>query len=312
MATPKLLLVPNRYKSGLLISEFPESGAGDFDVVRATTATRVNASGLLESVASGVPRLDFGVSGCPVLLVEASGTNLLQYSNDFSNAAWVGGVVYNGSAQSPTQTPNQGQQVADNNPAAFLSGTQFRAKTENTNTNSVWVLKTTGTPSHYPMLGIGYATGGAVNNNGYFILDTTNGTGNFAADVGVITNPILRVEDLGDFWRFEFTATDTSGTQTQVVFEFFPAASLNGTTLTPSATGSQVIYNCQSESGAFATSDIPTTAAAATRNADVMTVEPPVGTTLITTTFEDGSNEEITPSGTYTIPNGRIKSIVMT
>jgi hypothetical protein len=81
MATPTILIVPDRFKSGVLYSQLPESGAVDFDVTRATTAFRVNASGILESVASGVPRLDYpAAGGCPSLLVEPAATNLFRNS----------------------------------------------------------------------------------------------------------------------------------------------------------------------------------------------------------------------------------------
>jgi hypothetical protein len=76
MATPSILIVPDRYKSGVLYSQLPETGAVDFDVTRATPAFRTNASGVSESVASGVPRLDYpAAGGCPALLVEPAATN---------------------------------------------------------------------------------------------------------------------------------------------------------------------------------------------------------------------------------------------
>jgi hypothetical protein len=89
MATPSLLLIPDRYKSGVLYSQLPESGAGDIDFTRASAATRVNASGLIESVASGVPRLDYTGGGCPSLLLEPQRTNLALFSEQFDNAAYV-------------------------------------------------------------------------------------------------------------------------------------------------------------------------------------------------------------------------------
>jgi hypothetical protein len=68
--------------------------SGDFNVTRATTATRVNASGLIESVASGIPRLDYPLGGgCPALLVEPAATNLALHSRDLTNAVWSGTTV---------------------------------------------------------------------------------------------------------------------------------------------------------------------------------------------------------------------------
>jgi len=97
MPTPSLILVPARFKTGKLYTPLATTSggvvlgaSGDFNVTRATTATRVNASGLVEVVASGIPRLDYPLGGgCPALLVEPSGTNLALHSRDLSNAVWV-------------------------------------------------------------------------------------------------------------------------------------------------------------------------------------------------------------------------------
>jgi hypothetical protein len=62
-----LLVTPNARKEGKLYSIIPTNGNGDFSVTRATTATRVNAAGLVELVPY----------------------NLLQYSEQFDNAYWV-------------------------------------------------------------------------------------------------------------------------------------------------------------------------------------------------------------------------------
>ena len=92
-ASPSLLIVPARFKTGKLYTQIATTSAGvvlassgDFNVTRATTATRFNSAGLIESVASGVPRLDYytsgGTAGCPALLVEPSGTNGILNSQD--------------------------------------------------------------------------------------------------------------------------------------------------------------------------------------------------------------------------------------
>ena len=62
-----LVVTPNAVKESKLYSVVPSSGAGDMDVVRATTATRVNSAGLIEVV----PR------------------NLLQYSEEIDNAIYT-------------------------------------------------------------------------------------------------------------------------------------------------------------------------------------------------------------------------------
>jgi hypothetical protein len=85
---PSLLLIPDRYKAAKLYSQIPDSGAGDLTFARASVATRVNASGLIESVASGVPRLDYTGGGCPSLLLEPQRANLLNHSNKFDEVVW--------------------------------------------------------------------------------------------------------------------------------------------------------------------------------------------------------------------------------
>jgi hypothetical protein len=62
-----LLLVPSGYKSGVVYSEIPTNGDGDLTFTRASSATRVNSAGLIES-----PR-----------------TNTFLYSEQFDNAYWV-------------------------------------------------------------------------------------------------------------------------------------------------------------------------------------------------------------------------------
>ena len=93
MPTPSLLIVPARFKTGKLYSQIPTSGAGDFTVTRNTAARRFDSAGLVASVASGIPRLDYytsgGVTGCPALLVEPAAANLALHSRDLTNAVWV-------------------------------------------------------------------------------------------------------------------------------------------------------------------------------------------------------------------------------
>ena len=92
MAKPKLALIPSTV-GGSVYSVLPSNGDGDFDFSRASAATRINAQGLIETVAVGdnrlnYPLLDGTVQTCPHLLLEPQRTNLVTYSEDFSNAYW--------------------------------------------------------------------------------------------------------------------------------------------------------------------------------------------------------------------------------
>ena len=85
---PSLAMIPSGYKAQKVYSAVPTNGDGDFDFARSTSATRVNKDGLIEEVAVNVPRLDYSDGGCPSLLLEPSRTNLIQYSEDFSQSYW--------------------------------------------------------------------------------------------------------------------------------------------------------------------------------------------------------------------------------
>ena len=83
-----IALIPSGYKENKVYSVLPEDGSGDLDLARTTTATRINSEGLIEDVGIGVPRLDYTDGTCPSLLLEPSSTNLITYSEDFSDSYW--------------------------------------------------------------------------------------------------------------------------------------------------------------------------------------------------------------------------------
>jgi hypothetical protein len=59
-----------------------------FSFERNSIGTRVNKEGLIEVVGNDIPRIDYKYSTDGALLLENSSTNLITYSDDFSNAAW--------------------------------------------------------------------------------------------------------------------------------------------------------------------------------------------------------------------------------
>ena len=98
-----LVITPNAVKASKLYSVVPNTTLGDMDVVRDTTATRVNSAGLIESVGVNIPRIDYTNGSCPSLLVEPQRTNLLTYSNSF-----IGGTGWSTAGSTVTRTPNFG------------------------------------------------------------------------------------------------------------------------------------------------------------------------------------------------------------
>ena len=59
-----------------------------FKFSRDSSATVVNKDGLIETVGSGEPRIDYKDDSKGALLLEPSRTNLFPYSEDFSDASW--------------------------------------------------------------------------------------------------------------------------------------------------------------------------------------------------------------------------------
>jgi len=244
---PSLVIVPARFKSGTLYSEIPTSGAGDFTVTRATAATRVNASGYIESVASGIPRLDYfasgGTVGCPALLVEPSGSNLIQRSEEFNDSYW--GKVSGGTASVPVVTPNvelapDGTNNADRVVFALNGGT---SSTDLSSINSA-------TLSH-----------SAASFTSSVYIRTTDGstvTMTFVNADGTSTNKTITPT----YQRITHTSTGAGTAQYRI--------RLRGGVTSDSA--SVAIWGAQYEAGSVATSYIPTTTGSVTRNADVISV----------------------------------------
>ena len=65
-----------------------------FDFTRASSATRVNKDGLIETVGGGKPRIDFKDDSKGALLLEPQRTNLFLNSEPTSNEGASGGITY--------------------------------------------------------------------------------------------------------------------------------------------------------------------------------------------------------------------------
>jgi hypothetical protein len=144
--TASLVVTPNGTKAGKLYSVVPSSGAGDLDVTRATTATRVNSSGLIQSVASNVPRLDYTNGSCPSILVEPQRTNLVLRSQEFNSSDW--GAIDTTITANTTISPS-GVQDAETMTISTSASRIFQTLTlgAGTYTASIYVKSLSGTPT---------------------------------------------------------------------------------------------------------------------------------------------------------------------
>jgi len=81
----KYLYVPSGYKAGTAYGVLPNVANADLAFVRGSAGTRVNADGLLESMDTNVPRLDYTDGSCPTLLTEPERINLAKYSEQITS-----------------------------------------------------------------------------------------------------------------------------------------------------------------------------------------------------------------------------------
>ena len=279
-ASPSLLIVPARFKTGKLYTQIATTSAGvvlgssgDFNVTRATTATRFNSAGLIESVASGVPRLDYytsgGTAGCPALLVEPSAQNFV-LNSDNSSTSWTLGAgtasgyvdVIGVSGNTITATASGG--IGTN---VFLRRSLNTALASGSTYTVSFLMRQTGahTIGGYwiGIVGVGDIGGG-------FDVSGSFSSGAIYSAAGA-TNRIRRVERWGaDVYRCSETFTlTTSGTLDRILMG--PLGAVNNPAITSS--GNTMAFAApQIELGAIPTSFIPTTTAAVTRNADVITL----------------------------------------
>jgi hypothetical protein len=249
-----LCVTPNGYKAGTLYSVIPNTTLGDMTVVRATTATRVNSAGLIESMANNVPRLDYSNGTCPSILVEPQRTNNVLYSEQLDNASWnkLNTTVVANNAISPDGTTSADLVYPT------TSGTDRLIEQV-----SVAVIAQTWTSSFFVKAsGFSWVLVYAPN-LGVCWFNASSGV--FGTIGGGVTASVLG--QVNGYWRISFTGTVVSS---NAYFYAGPADANGSTTATVNGTNGLLIWGCQLELGSYATSYIPTTSAAVTRNADVI------------------------------------------
>lgn len=221
-------------------------------------ATRVNASGLVETMAANTPRFDFNpvTFVCRGLLIEEARTNLILQSSDFTTT-WVtdGATVTSNSAISPDGTQNADQ--INSAVANWRIRQDIGVAGSTAYTCSAFVKKGNSTTVKFEFA----STGGAnpsVTGNLYYNFDTNTITG-----TGSVTSPT--VTPYGNGWFRISGVLTTSASHTTMLVYCYGGAEYG-------SAGQTNWWGAQVEAGAFATSYIPTVASQVTRTADVATM----------------------------------------
>ena len=215
-----LIVTPNAYKEDILYSVIPTDGSGDMDVVRATTATRVNSDGLIEVVPY----------------------NLLTYSNTFSNASWFKNNTTITTSQAGYDETNNASLLVENSTAS----THFIGKTPSLSgqiTISVYAKANTRNWLYLRGVQAGVPVFGWFN-----LSDGTLGT--------IQTNGTGSIESVGNGWyRCSLTIANFN-----TGFETYIGISTANNTISYLGNESSVfIQNAQVNSGASAKEYFPTT-----------------------------------------------------
>lgn len=144
---PSISLIPSGVKAGKIYSVLPIDGSGDFTFDRGNgNSTRINKQKLIEGVSNDVPRLDYGISDCPALLLEPSRTNLLTYSETFSNSSWTkSGASVVGDFASPSADSPSGAFALTSTGTGQIQAALFGQTAGVEYTVSFWIKRKTGT-----------------------------------------------------------------------------------------------------------------------------------------------------------------------
>ncbi len=261
MAKPKLALIPAAQGSKLF-SVLPSSGVGDFDFSRSGKATRINSQGLIEEVANGQSRLNYPmidgkVVGCPHHILEPQRTNLVTYSEDFSNAYWTkteATVTLN-----TTTSPDGSLNASKLTPSTINSNHKIASGSVPivSSLTSYWFVKSNGYSK------VSLREDAAVGK--YASFDLSQG-------IVLDSSTSSKIEDYGNGWfRIELNDDLTNVTARNSLYvlpDSYISGSPNLVNWSADGTSSIFIWGAQSEEGSYATSYIPTNGAAVTRSAE--------------------------------------------
>ena len=259
-----LIYYPSGYKASKAYSLKPTDGSGDLTFTRASTATRVNESGLIESVATGVPRIDYTGGGCGKLLLEPQRTNSILYSQEIDNAYWT-----------KVNLAVSANVISSLDPSG-LNTAELITATSGVSQSEVSRSVTTINATPYVFSFFGKKGSGATDLNSFRVLGSgVLNTVTINWDTGAITQSGSGATsvNMGNGWFriiIPFTANSVTTVLQLVSFQVYP---LNVSSLR---------WGAQLEAGSYPTSPIITTTTAVTRVEDNYVVNNVYTNNLIT------------------------------
>ncbi len=249
-----------------------------FDFSRASSATVVNKAGLIETVGSGEPRIDFSNDAKGALLLEPSRMNLITQSESFDNAYWTktNSSVVSGFV-SPNGTTNAFKLVEDTSMGIHILQPTTPITTVIGTSYSLSAFYKIG-ERPYGIIGLHYNSSNGCIAEYEFSTDTFVYLG--AAGANYSISNLKSIVLANGFVKLSCTIT----TGHTVAFPSFgvhknllTTGIIANNTYQGDGTSGVYIYGGQLEQASYATSYIPTSGSAVTRVADASSQTPPSG-----------------------------------
>ena len=242
-------------KEGSLLAYNSENGNYKplpFNFSRDSKATVVNKDGLIKTVGSGQPRIDYKDDSKGAMLLEPQRTNVITYSEAFSNSYWAksNASVVSGFT-SPDGTTNAFKLVENSNNSSHIL---YKNNITTGSGKTTLSIKAKAGERKWILLG-DFEQGNRV----YF--DLENGVAGT-----VLGSPnSYSITALQNGW-YDITLTTTA--TTKIDFQVYLATGNNQEIYQGDGTSGVYIFGAQLEQGSYATSYIPTQGSTVTRLAD--------------------------------------------
>ena len=240
-----------------LLLDFVNSDALDPRITfsRASTATRTNARGLLESVGTNAARFDYdAATNAPKgLLIEEQRTNLLTYSAQLTNAAWtkLNTAVTPNMATAPDGSMGADLVTRSTGVSAYI-GNASGAGAAGTYTLSVYAQASTVGG------GLGIRIQGTFPNRGDALFNLNTGVVLSSGAFGTATNATASITPQSNGWyRCSVTVTLSDILNTIIFSPCETTASVGGFEAASAVVSNCVLWGAQLEAGSFVTSYIP-------------------------------------------------------
>lgn len=252
------------------LTSFLSAAGGTF--TRASVGTYFDSTGTLQTAASDTPRFDYDpvTHTAKGILIEESKTNLIKYSEDFANgSSWFNTQI---SVTSNAATSPAGTTTAELLTRTGTSGGVYQQQLYSGGTGSYTAsifAKAATTGNQF-----GLRIQGTFPDRGDAKFNLTTGVVIGALALGNYTNASATIKHVGNGWyRLTLTITANVSSVSRVVFGPADSSSYYDSWESGSATLSNAyVWGAQLEQGVFSTSYTPTTTAAVTRAADVLSI----------------------------------------